>query len=276
MKKVVIANESIQAVILPDFGGAVSELKVEGAEVLRMNYGMLGMSSVLAGGIPVLFPFVSRTRDDEAVFLGESYTMPMHGFAKDMPFELTRCWDCGCEVTLESCAITRRFYPYDFRLRIVYECVESSLRTTMHVENTGNVDLPFAAGYHPFFLVRDGDRTSFSFGLKEYWDYLRMDADGKPTPGTLEGGVDLADSYDTVFFSGNADSEIVNHDLGWRARLECGDTFDVITICTSLENAACVEPWQARPGAAHDPEACQVVKPGTAKSYIYSIQLEKL
>ena len=89
----------------------------------------------------------------------------------------------------------------------------------------------------------------------------------------LDGGLHLKDDHDTVFRTGCPDCEITCEEPAFRARIECGETFDVITICTTEENASCVEPWQGRPGAAHRPEECQILNPGEEKRYTYAIRL---
>ena len=273
MKKIVISNERIKAEILPDFGGTVAHLQVNGTEVLRMDEGLLGVSNTLAGGIPVLFPFVSATPGNEAEFCGKSYTMPNHGFAKDFPFDTVKKEENRCEILLKSSELTRRFYPYEFEFRLIYEIEGDAFKTTMVVKNTGEDEMPFAAGFHPYFLTPDREKTRFSFGLKEYWNYLKCDESGKPLHGMLEGELKLADEHDTVFWNGCADCEIVCEDPAYKVKIECGETFDVITICTNLENASCVEPWQARPGAAHRQEECQKLLAGEEKEYNYAIRL---
>ena len=273
MKRIVISNEHIRAEILPDFGGTVAHLRVNGTEVLRMDEGLLGVSNTLAGGIPFLFPFVSATPGNAAVFRGGEYPMPNHGFAKDLPFEVVQAAPDCCEIRLAASAVTRHYYPYDFELRLNYAVVEDGLRTTMIVKNLDDADMPFAAGFHPYFLTPDRTKTRFAFGLKEYWNYLQCDEQGKPLHGVQQGELKLWEEHDTVFWNGCADCEICCAEPAYRARIECGESFDVITICTNLENASCVEPWQARPGAAHRQEECQVLAPGAEKAYSYTIRL---
>jgi len=273
MKSIVISNERIQAEILPDFGGMVARLRINGADVLRMDEGLLGVSNTLAGGIPFLFPFVSATPGREAEFKGKKYTMPMHGFAKDLPFDTVRAEDKLCEIRLTSSEVTRHFYPYEFDLRLIYEIEGDGLKTTMAVKNTGEGEMPYAAGFHPYFLTPDRSKTKFAFGLKEYWNYLAMDESGKPTHGMLEGELHLKDKHDTVFFNGCPDCEIICEEPAYRARIECGETLNVITICTTQKDASCIEPWQARPGAAHRREECRKLKPGEQQVCAYTIRL---
>jgi len=273
MKRIIISNERIQAEILPDFGGTVAHLRIRGTDVLRMDEGLLGVSNTLAGGIPVLFPFVSATPGNAADFLGESYPMPPHGFVKDLPFEVVKAEAQMCEVRIRSSVVTKHFYPWDFDLRLVYEIAGDALKTTMIVKNTDGEAMPFAAGFHPYFLTPDRTKTRFTFGLKEYWNFLQCDENGKPLYGEQQGELRLWDEHDTVFWNGSADCEIICEEPAYRAKIECGETLDVLTICTNLENASCIEPWQARPGAAHRREECQVLEPGAEKAYSYIIRL---
>lgn len=187
--------------------------------------------------------------------------MPMHGFAKEMPFQCVKSADDSCELQLRASEITKRFYPFDFALNLIYAAKPWGLETTMQVENLGNVPLPFAAGYHPYFLTPDRCKTTFRFGLREYWDYTALDVSGDPRHGFLEGELCLSDVHDTVFWNGDAGAEIIDAKQGYRANILCAETFDVITICTQQPNASCIEPWQARPGAAERPEECQILPP---------------
>ena len=276
MRQIDLTAGRMYAMIAPDFGGAVLQLSIDGKNVLRMDKGKLGMANVLAGGIPVLFPFVSKSRNDEIKFGDVCCSMPMHGFVKDMPFEILRVWENGCELQMSSNQMTKRYYPFDFVLTLVYEIEEQCLKTTMRVRNDSNAVLPFAAGFHPFFLATDRTQTEFHFGLKECWDYLECDAQGNPRHGILEHDLCLSDEHDAVFWNGNADCEMIDRAHGYRVRLICAKDFPVITICTTLENAACIEPWQARPCAIERPGECQSIKPGEERAYSYSIFVDTI
>ena len=211
MKKILIACGALKAVVLPDFGGMVAELSIGEANVLRMDYGLLGLGNVLAGGIPVLFPFASRCENDEAEFLGKRYQMPLHGFAKDQPFEVTRTWPQGCELRLEDNAATRRLYPFAFALTLAYELRETALHTTMRVENRGEVPLPFAAGFHPYFLTPCREQARCEMQMRAYWDYAHPEADGAPAQRELQGELRLSDEYDAVFFGGRPGAQQSRH-----------------------------------------------------------------
>ena len=269
MKKITIARNGIEAVILPDFGGMVAQLRIHGRNVLRMYYEKLGLSNVLAGGIPIMFPFAGRCRNEEAVFNGQTYPMPMHGFAKDLPFQTGAVNQSSCEVTLSSSAHTLHFYPFEFSLAVVYAIVDNAFRTTFRIQNLSGKRMPFALGTHPYFLTTDRAQTEFSFGLKEYDCYLEPVVQH----GFLEGGLSLADKHDTVFWNGCPVCDLNNRADGYRLRMAGDESFKFVTICTWQEAAACIEPWQGRPDAPNHPEECLWLDPMQTADYTYDILL---
>lgn len=272
MQKILISNAGIEAVILPDYGGMVSELRVNGVNTLRMYYGKLGLSNVLSGGIPLMFPFSSRCKDDEAVFEGQTYPMPMHGFVKDLPFTVRRKWEQGCELSLESSAHTLHFYPYDFELTVIYEVTENALKTTLKLHNHSDKRMPFAMGTHPYFMSRDHSKTEFSFGLKEYDCYLEPEV----KHGFVETPVFLGDTHDTVFWNGSAECRMNELQEGYRVRIVGDESFNVITICTWQDEAICIEPWQGKPDAPNHPDECLWLNPGCSNSFTYDLILETI
>ncbi len=279
MKKIHISGGELSAVILPDFGGMVSELNlVGGISLLRMRYNQLGACNVLTGGIPVLFPFVSKCWDDEAVFKGSVHTYPIHGFAKDLSFAVEKVGDSLCVLSLESSAATKRIYPFDFRLVLSYEIRENRLTTAIQVDNLDDAPMPFAAGFHPYFYAPDKERITFHMNLKEFWDHDQFDEEGNPFHGNLDGELDLTRSrrYNTIFWSGDPNCEIINQAQGYQVKLLCGETFKYITVFTGQPDVLIVEPWQARPDAPRRPDECQILAPHTSGRYEYSILAEKL
>ncbi|MEG2001273.1 MAG: hypothetical protein RR053_07780 [Evtepia sp.] len=241
-----------------------------------MNYELLGISNVLAGGIPILFPSVSKCPEDSAVFDGRAYTMPMHGFAKDVPFEVKGVGKKWCELTLSASPVWMdNFYPYDFRLILRYELENDSLKTTMCVENKSDKRMPMVLGYHPFFLTPDRNQTAFDFDLWENWDYTHCDENG-PAHGFRDKPVRLEEAYDTVFLGDNARATLVNRQLGYRVEMDADETFKVVTICTALENASCVEPWQACSNALNTNDMLQYVERGASKSFWYRLSLSNV
>lgn len=118
---------------------------------------------------PVLFPLVGNYKGKETRYNGHVYTLPQHGFARDMEFELVSLAKDEIWFRLTSNAETMRKYPFPFCLEIGYKLEERSVRVLWRVVNTGKEAMYFSLGGHPAFVcpLKKEDRQS------DY--YLRFD-----------------------------------------------------------------------------------------------------
>ncbi|HTF19444.1 MAG TPA: hypothetical protein VK658_15305, partial [Chryseolinea sp.] len=90
---------------------------------------------------PVLFPIVGTLRDDKYKYGGKEYSLPRHGFAREMPFELRSATDTSATFVLESSEKTLLKYPFRFRLEMGYTLEGTTLIVTYHVYNEGETDM---------------------------------------------------------------------------------------------------------------------------------------
>lgn len=122
---------------------------------------------------PVLFPLVGNYKNKETRYNGRIYSLPQHGFARDMEFEMTSLAQDEIWFALSSGPDTVRKYPFLFRLEIGYKLEGRSLRVTWRVINRGKETMYFSIGGHPAFVcpLKKEDRQS------DY--YISFDADGE-------------------------------------------------------------------------------------------------
>ena len=100
---------------------------------------------------PILFPVVGRCAGDRIRVGGETYPMPLHGFAHSLEFEVVEQERDRCRLRLRDSDATRLHYPFAFSLEISYRLDDSALRVEAIVHNpTGSV-LPASFGFHPGF-----------------------------------------------------------------------------------------------------------------------------
>ena len=107
------------------------------------------------GGMsPVLFPIVGRLyrgkREGIYVWRNRPYKMALHGFAKDMEWEVVEAdVDGGAFVRarLRDTEETRRAYPFAFEYTLTYRLFLGRLHIELEVESEG----PFSVGFHPYF-----------------------------------------------------------------------------------------------------------------------------
>lgn len=122
---------------------------------------------------PVLFPLVGNYKNKEVRYDGHVYSLPQHGFARDMEFEVISVAKDEIWFGLSSSQETLRRYPFLFRLEIGYKLEERRLRAIWRVINKGKETMYFSIGGHPGFVcpLRRGEKQS------DY--YIRFDADGE-------------------------------------------------------------------------------------------------
>lgn len=113
------------------------------------------------GQAPVLFPVVGALRGGRVRIKGEWYSMPSHGFARRMEFEITKKTRESVTMTVCSNEETRKLYPYEFRFSVTYTVVERGLETKFRVENPGSEPLPFVVGGHPAYNIPAGEGECF-------------------------------------------------------------------------------------------------------------------
>lgn len=119
---------------------------------------------------PVLFPLVGNYKNKEIRHNGHVYSLPQHGFARDMEFELISLAQDEIWFGLSSNPETLRKFPFPFRLEIGYKLEARSLKVMWRVVNKGKETMYFSIGGHPAFAcpLRSKEKQS------DY--YLRFDA----------------------------------------------------------------------------------------------------
>ena len=101
---------------------------------------------------PVLFPFVGRLRNDAFLHGGKTYSMPQHGFARNMEHCLVSKTDTTIWFKLVTSNETLEQFPFSFILRIGYELIENELKVMWEVSNNSmDKHMHFGIGAHPAF-----------------------------------------------------------------------------------------------------------------------------
>lgn len=115
-------------------------------------------TSRIRGGWPYLFPICGRMtrggREEHYLLDGRMYRMPIHGFASRMPWEVV---GHGAEnelsMRLTDTPATREMYPFPFEVRLDYRVGPGELVCRQTVTNPGPGPMPYASGFHPYFLT---------------------------------------------------------------------------------------------------------------------------
>lgn len=148
-----------------------------------------GDPAVWSGRAPLLFPIVGRLAGDRVRAGEAAVSLPQHGFARRLGFEVVRAEADAVVLALGDNAQTRAAYPFRFRLEVTHRIADARIETVATVRNPGRGPLPFQFGFHPGLrwpLPWGGAREEHAirFEAEEPGPVLRPTADGliDPTP----------------------------------------------------------------------------------------------
>jgi galactose mutarotase-like enzyme len=151
------------AVVAPDRGGMLTRFRAGDAEVLYLDEATFSdPSKNVRGGVPVLFPSPGKLTGDAWAQAGKKGSLKQHGFARNLPWKILRTGSADAATVtlrLEASAETRRDYPWDIALDYTYALRGASLTIEQHIENRSDTAMPFGAGFHPYFQVRDAEKA---------------------------------------------------------------------------------------------------------------------
>ncbi len=120
-----------------------------------------GNPDIWYGQAPVLFPVIGQLINDKYFYNGVEYTMPKHGLARKLPFNVKECEGARAVFSLESDENTLKSYPFDFEYLVTFELKGKSLVNTMAVINKTKGEMYFSVGAHPGFNCNVGDVIEF-------------------------------------------------------------------------------------------------------------------
>ncbi len=147
---ITISNESI-SVSISTRGAELKSIVVDGKERL---WG--GNPDVWYGQAPLLFPVCGGLRDNKYVYDGKEYTLEKHGYARTSEFEAETTEKEKAVFLLCSNEESRKKYPFDYELRVIYTLEGKSLRVDYEVKNLTDGDMYFSIGAHEGYDCPEG------------------------------------------------------------------------------------------------------------------------
>ena len=161
-------NGDLTAFIAPDMGAELCGLEWRGRELLWRGRDF-SPTTGWTGRAPVLWPAIGRTfapgsQPTEATFKqaplgwmvnGVLYDMPMHGFARSLPWQVETGADHRLSLKLQDSDETRRSFPFGFIHRLDYRLDDGGLILTHQIEASADNrgPMPFVLGNHATFIV---------------------------------------------------------------------------------------------------------------------------
>ena len=121
---------------------------------------------------PILFPIVGSLKNNTFEYNGTSYSLPRHGFARELTFEVIDKKEDSVIFSLQSNEETLKKYPFSFELQLSYTLIGRSLHLGYKVINTSDTALPFSIGGHPAFaLPKAFEKYSLQFDASNSLTY---------------------------------------------------------------------------------------------------------
>jgi galactose mutarotase-like enzyme len=162
----------LAAYIAPEKGGLLAGLEVcfDGGWVELLYRGKdFRPTTDWEGKAPLLWPATGRTFLAGAKegangaapmgwqWQGQTYAMPIHGFARDLPWKVAKgsTGSHSAGLVLVDSPATRRLYPFGFELRTGYAVQGSALTITelVRAASSNQGPMPFSMGNHITFKV---------------------------------------------------------------------------------------------------------------------------
>lgn len=131
---------------------------------------------------PICFPIVGKLIDDKYLLDDDSYKMTVHGFARDMIFDVLNVENDELSFKLKANNETLNIYPYDFELTIRYKLVKNTVIVSYEVKNNDDCDMYFSIGAHTAFNCPINNKFKFD----DY--YLYFDCEEQIEPFMLKNG----------------------------------------------------------------------------------------
>lgn len=232
--------------VVPERGGIITSWQIHGKEMLYLDAERFANPELtVRGGIPILFPICGNLPDNTYTYQGQSYTLKQHGFARDLPWEVTdRVTQDGASLTLvlNSNDQTRAVYPFDFQLIFTYRLQGNSLEIHQRYANHSAEAMPFSTGLHPYFQVSDKTQLQFEIPSNQFQN--QRDKSVQSFSGQFD--FDL-DEIDASFRELSSQSAAVA-DLGQQTRLKLdyGPIYSTLVFWTVKgKDFYCLEPWSA-------------------------------
>jgi glucose-6-phosphate 1-epimerase len=177
------ASDGARAELTLHGAHVISWIPVQGGEQLFLSRTSEYRPGVaIRGGVPVIFP----------QFAGRG-TLPKHGFARTLPWELLSNEGGVAELRLQDNPSTRTIWPYAFRAEYWVEISGQDLAMTLRVVNTSTAAFSFTAALHTYLRVEDV-RLAAVAGLK-----------GLHYADSAHGEAESLEENDRVTFSGEVD-----------------------------------------------------------------------
>ena len=147
----------------PNRGGVITNWVSDSDEILYFDEKrFMDKNKSIRGGIPILFPICGNLNKLSSVFGKDYLKLMQHGFARDLHWQ----YDLDSSkkslyLFLNESRTTKKYYPFDFELRIKVTLKINCLELNIAISNKTDISMPVNFGLHPYFNISDFKNIEF-------------------------------------------------------------------------------------------------------------------
>lgn len=239
---------------------------------------------------PILFPIVGRLKNDEYQLLGNTYSLPRHGFARDFDFEVVQQTENSVCFSLKNNEKTLENYPFEFELQVIYTLIDKKLDISYGIKNQSNTQMPFSIGAHPAFAIYDSFEA-YSIEFEKDEDLVAYSLENEQLSGETKtiklNNKQLVLDYnlfekDAIVLKDNATSYVKILKNGVPQYQVTFPDFPYLGIWTKIDAPfICIEPWLGiadhanHSGNIMEKEGIQILDPQAEKTIHFEIEILK-
>ena len=265
------AGSGTRARVAPGRGALVTSFCVRERELLYLDATTFADSTKnVRGGIPILFPTPGKLADDVWRYGDLTGVLKQHGFARNLAWTLVQQTASTVTLELASNPATLEQYPWQFLATLQISLGAAKLRLTLRVENRSATAMPFALGYHPYFLVTDKQQLRIDSQATRAFDNVSKQV-------IPFNGFDFTRSeVDLHLLDHGSDVCVLRYADGSCLDVRAAPDFGRWVIWTLAgKDFVCVEPWTAPGNALNTGEAVTVLTPAAAHESWVEIALRQ-
>lgn len=270
------------SITVDEMGAELVSVVVNGKEWIWQN-----QTGDWAGHSPLLFPVCGHCGVKHN---GVEYPIKSHGFAKRTNFTLAAKGEDYLDFIISANEETKKVYPFDFILHVIYRIHGAKLTMEYVVENTGDEPLYFACGSHESYNLNGNvDDYQIVFDKEEEFTYHFHNDSGYMTGETQNVGAgkifalprDFLQEGRTVIFKSVKSRKVRLEEKNGKAVAELRfDGFENLLLWRGGDAPfICIEPWTCLPDPVNTPDVeisqkagMVAVAPNETKTMAHSIE----
>lgn len=274
-KTLTLTDGEYALTVTPEKGGMATSFTKNGDEYLWLRDQNYESTDRPRCGIPILFPNCGKPDGGVHQFGGTAYPIENHGLADLLPWQVKAAADDAVVLTLTPNGLTKFVYPFDFCLTMRYALAGNTATLTLTVANTGDKEMPFSVGFHPYFAASRLENVSFAVTAATCSESAKGEQPAAPAAITLTRKPGAAESIRLLT---GVKSPMSFTDAGNGHKVTVA--FDEAAFGNGVlwqqdtESFVCMEPWNGWANSVNEEGRHETLAPGAEKAFGWSITIE--